>query len=232
MTELSPAMRLVLATLSETMEPLSGRRIAGLTGMSPTTANKQLESLFSLGTVSSVRRGRAVYWQATAAAERMLMAEGQRAERTALVLTALPLEYVAVRDRLPPGDERRAHNGARYLESTLSGADVRWKVYVFEIGMGNSSTASLIGYAVDQFGADLVIFTGVAAGLKPADQEHGDVIIAERVYNAHSGKHIVTPAGWSAMLSRPKSHSTAYQLVQLARQIARMPGRKSSRKNS
>ena len=225
MTEISPAMRLVLVTLSETLEPLSGRRIAGLTGMSPTTANKQLESLLSLGAVSSVHRGRAVYWQTTAAAERMLMAQGQRAERTALVLTALPLEYVAVRERLPAGDERRAHNGARYLESAVSGVDVRWKVYVFEIGMGNSPTASLISYAVDQFGADLVIFAGVAAGLKPADQEHGDVIIAERVYNAHSGKHSITPDGRSAMLSRPKGHSTAYQLVQLARQIARTPGR-------
>jgi nucleoside phosphorylase len=107
----------------------------------------------------------------------------------------------------------------------VSGFDVHWKVYVFEIGMGNSPTASLIGYAVDQFEADLVIFTGVAAGLKPTEQEHGDVIIAERVYNAHSGKHSITPDGRSAMLSRPKSHSTAYQLVQLARQIARMPGR-------
>jgi nucleoside phosphorylase/tetratricopeptide (TPR) repeat protein len=218
-------MRLVLATLSETIEPLSGRRIASLAGMSPTTANKQLESLLSLGAVSSVHRGRAVYWQTTAAAERMLMAEGQRAERTALVLTALPLEYVAVRERLPVGDERRAHNGTRYLESTVSGVDVRWRVYVFEIGMGNSPTASLISYAVDQFGADLVIFAGVAAGLKPADQEHGDVVIAERVYNAHSGKHSTTPDGRSAMLSRPKGHSTAYQLVQLSRQIARTPGR-------
>lgn len=225
MTQLSPAMRHVLATLSDTIEPLSGRRIASLTGMSPTTANKALTALLSVGAVTSTRRGRAVCWQTTLAAESMLMGEGQRAERTALVLTALPLEYVAVRDRFAQGEELRAPSGARYLKSTVSGINVRWTAYVFEIGMGNATTASLVGYAVEQFNADLVIFVGIAAGLKPNDQQHGDVVIAERVYNAESGKYSKDPGGASRFLSRPTGRSTAYQLVQLARQVARMPGR-------
>ena len=232
MTDFSPAARHVLATLYDTLEPLSGRRIAAITGMSPTTVNKELAILFDLSAVTSVRRGRAKYWQTTASAERMLTAEGQRAERTAIVLTALPLEYVAVRDRLPSGNERRSSSGARYLETVLSGRDVRWAVYVFEIGMGNAGTASLVSHAVDEFDADLVIFVGVAAGLKPDDQHHGDVIVAERVYNAHSGKYIRDSNGRSTMLSRPKSHPTAYKLVHLAREIARMPGRGSAETSS
>jgi nucleoside phosphorylase len=230
MIELSPAMRHVLATLSDTIEPLSGRRIANLTGMSPTTANKTLAALLSLGAVTSARRGRAAYWQTTPAAEQMLMEEGQRPERTALVLTALPLEYVAVRGRFTEGDELRAPSGARYLKSAMSGMNVRWNVYVFEIGMGNATAASLIGYAVEHFDADLVIFAGVAAGLKPADQQHGDVVIAERVYNAQSGKYSKGSGGEPVFLSRPISRSTAYQLVHLARQVARMPGRSLAEK--
>ena len=231
MTELTGRARHVLATLSDTLEPLSGRRIADLTGMSPTTANKTLAALHGLGVVTSVRRGSAVHWQTTPAAEQMLVAEGQRVERTALVLTALPLEYVAIRGRLTQGDELRAPSGARYLKSAVSGMNVRWSVYVFEIGLGNATTASLVGYAADRFGADLVVFAGIAAGLKPSDQQHGDVVIAERVYNAQSGKYSKDPDGKSVFLSRPMSRSTAYQLVQLARQIARMPERSPTEKS-
>jgi hypothetical protein len=38
-TSLSPTMRHLLVTLADSMEPLSGRQLAGLTGLSPTTAN-------------------------------------------------------------------------------------------------------------------------------------------------------------------------------------------------
>ena len=109
-------------------------------------------------------------WQTTAAAEPVLAGQGQRAERTALVLTALPEEYVAVRQRLAEGEELRGRGGARYLEATLSGVSIRWTVYVFEVGMGNASAASVIGTAVEEFRADLVLFVGIAAGTKPDDQ--------------------------------------------------------------
>ena len=230
MTSLSPTMRHLLVTLSDSIEPLSGRRIAGLTGLSPTTANKELAALLDLGVVTAVRRGRAVYWQTTSAAEKLLLDEGQRAERSVLVLTALPLEYVAVRDRLSRGEELRAPNGARYLKSSVSGRAVRWTVYVFEVGMGNATAASLIGYAVEHFNADLVMFVGVAAGLKPDDQEHGDVVIAERVYNAHSGKDSKGSAGEPVFQSRPKGRDTAYPLVQLARYITRAEERGAAEK--
>ena len=225
MTELSPAMRHVLATLSDTLEPLSGRRIAGLTGISPTTANKALAALLELGVVAQARRGRAVVWQTTAAAEPVLAGQGQRAERTVVVLTALPEEYVAVRQRLGKGEELRGRGGARYLKATLSGVSIRWTAYVFEVGMGNASAASVIGTAVEELSADLVVFVGIAAGTKPDDHEHGDVVIADRVYNAHAGKFATGQDGQSVFRSRPKGRDTAYPLVQLARQLARMPAR-------
>jgi nucleoside phosphorylase len=224
-TELSPAMRHVLATLSDTLEPLSGRRIADLTGISPTTANKALTALLELGAVARHRQGRAVLWQTTAAAEPVLAGQGHRAERTVVVLTALPEEYVAVRQRLGSGKELRARTGARYLKTAVSGLSIRWTAYVFEVGMGNVTAASVIGSAVDEFSADLVMFVGIAAGTKPWDQACGDVIITDRVYNAHAGKHSAGPDGQPEFLPRPKGRDTAYPLVQLARQLARMPGR-------
>lgn len=224
-TELSLAMRHVLATLSDTLEPLSGRRIADLTGISPTTANKALAALLELGVVTQARHGRAVLWQTTAAAEPILIGQRQRAERTVIVLTALPEEYVAVRQRLGKWEELRARSGARYLKAALSGLSIRWTAYVFEVGMGNASAASVITSAVEELHADLVVFVGIAAGTKPADHAHGDVVIADRVYNAHSGKFATDQDGQSVFRSRPKGRDTAYPLVQLARQLARMPGR-------
>jgi nucleoside phosphorylase len=224
-TELSPAMQRVLATLSDTLEPLSGRRIADLTGFSPTTANKALAALLELGAVGQARHGRTVLWQTTAAAEQMLVGQGQRAERTVIVLTALPEEFVAVRQRLGGWEELRTRNGARYLKAALSGLSIRWIVYVFEVGMGNASAASVIGFAVEELDADLITFVGIAAGTKPADHAHGDVVIAERVHNAHSGKFTTDQHQRSVFLSRPKGRDTVYPLVQLARQLARMPGR-------
>ena len=166
-----------------------------------------------------------VVWQTTAAAEPVLAGQGQRAERTVLVLTALPEEYVAVRQRLGKGEELRGRGGARYLKATLSGVSIRWTAYVFEVGMGNASAASVIGTAVEELSADLVVFVGIAAGTKPDDHEHGDVVIADRVYNAHAGKFVTDQDGQPVFRSRPKGRDTAYPLVQLARQLARMPGR-------
>jgi nucleoside phosphorylase len=226
MTDLSPAMQQVLATLYDTIEPISGRRVAVLTCLSPTTANKALRALLDLGAVRTAPLGRGFYWQATSAADRLLGGqEGQRPERTVLVLTALPLEYVAVRDRVANGEELRAPNGVRYLKASISGLQVRWTAYVCEIGMGNTAAAALVGYAVEQFKTDFIMFTGIAAGLKPDDLEYGDVVIAERVYNAHSGKHGTGPDGEPTFLARPESQSTVYELVQLARHVARISGR-------
>lgn len=218
-------MRHVLAILSDTLEPLSGRRIADLTGMSPTTANKALAALLDLGVVAQARHGRAMLWQTTAAAEGMLTETGQRSERTALLLTALPQEYAAVRKRLGGGPEKRARTGVRYLEAPLSGVSIRWCIYLFETGMGNATAASVIGSAVEEFKADLVVFVGVAAGVKPSEQKHGDVVIADRVYNAHAGKFTSGEDGQPVFQGRPRGKDTAYPLVQLAKQVARMTRR-------
>ncbi|MCW2929991.1 MAG: hypothetical protein JWM19_953 [Actinomycetia bacterium] len=77
---ISPALLRVLLALGERGGPLSGRHVARITGLSPTTAIKRLSELKGLGAVSVVPRpGRATLWQPTAAGERVLRDRGESA---------------------------------------------------------------------------------------------------------------------------------------------------------
>src|SRR6266496_612629 len=87
--------------------------------------------------------------------------------------------------------------------------------------MGNASSAAEVMAAAAAFDPALVLFVGVAGGLRPNDQARGDVVIAERVYNVHSGKHAAGPGGASEVLSRPVSLPTSHRLTQLVREVAR-----------
>lgn len=75
-----PDLLRVLLALGERAGPLSGRHVARITGLSPTTAIKRLNTLEGLGAVSVVPRpGRAVLWQPTQAGERILRDQGASA---------------------------------------------------------------------------------------------------------------------------------------------------------
>lgn len=224
MTRVSDVLQRVLLVVGDAVEPLSGRRVGDLAGMSSTTANKALAELEDLGVVRGQRRGRAVLWEADAAAASLLTAvrpAGQLEVRTVVVLTALPLEYLAVKKRLSSPEERRARNTTRYLDGHFSGERVVWRVLLAQTGMGNASVAALVGQAVDEYNADLIAFVGIGAGIKPADQQLGDVVIIERAYNAHSGKHTVDADGNAIFQTRPTSYPTSISLLNLGRSVAR-----------
>lgn len=218
-TEFPETSRRVLAVLDSSAEPLSGRRVARLASMSPTTCNAALADLAELGAVHATQQGRARRWSVTNAGRDML-AEG--VARDALILTALPLEYAAVRDRLGAGSERRAPSGARYCEAVVRGKNIEWTVRLFETSVGSATAAAALGRAVGDFRPDLVVFSGVAGGLRPDDQHHGDVIIIERAYQGQGGKSYGDD-GESKFKSRPKAALATEQMIQLARSIARAP---------
>jgi len=225
MTELTPSMALVLATLADGLEPLTGRRVAGLTGMAPGTAIKLLNALLDLGAVDSTDQGRSTLWHVTPSAEPLLRGDGaDRPERCAIILTARPGEYAEVRGRLPDGSEiREPGTGIRYHAAALSAHQLRWKVNVFEIGMGNTTAAALTALAVDRFEADVVMFVGVGAGVKPKQQRPGDVLVVSSAYNGHAGKYHQTDAGVSVFQSRPVSRPANSALVQLAKSVQHRP---------
>ncbi len=115
--------------------------------------------------------------------------EGQhaRSRATAVALTALGVEYDAVRSRLESWQPVRSEGGTRFEVGRFAGTHIDWEVAVAEIGEGNIGAAIGTVKAIDHFKPDLVLFVGVAGGLKDG-MRHGEVVVASRVYGYHGGK--------------------------------------------
>ncbi|WP_103348048.1 NACHT domain-containing protein [Amycolatopsis sp. CA-128772] len=128
--------------------------------------------------------------------------------RTAVVLTALPVEFTAVAGRLAGAAWRTHAQGSRYLVGT-SGV---WTVAVAEIGRGNEEASYSTERALQHFSPDVALFVGVAGGVK--DVELGDVVFATEVHGYEYGKE-----GADAFLPRGQVGSASYDLVQAARYL-------------
>src|SRR4051812_3714061 len=86
------AWRRVLTAVADSQRPLTGRQVATLAGVSPTTASRLLRQLQDEQLVTSVTKGRATWWRATPDATDALAEHHTRVTtRRALFLTALPL---------------------------------------------------------------------------------------------------------------------------------------------
>jgi nucleoside phosphorylase len=138
------------------------------------------------------------------------------------VLTALALEYAAVRSHLTEVVQRRTRSGTRYEAGLVHGEHLDWEVNLAEVDMGNSGAAAEVASAIETFSPQLILFVGVAGGLKPSDQRHGDIVVASMVYNVHSAKIAPDPAGGSQVLSRPLGVPASHRLTQLVRAVSRM----------
>ncbi|MEU6355080.1 hypothetical protein ABZ896_38175 [Streptomyces sp. NPDC047072] len=131
--------------------------------------------------------------------------------RTVAVVTALPVEYKAVRAGLVSVRRGPTLQGTVTEEGWLDGTP--WKVVLAQLGERNANAAALterIVTAVDPYALFLV---GVAGGLK-SELALGDVVVATKVYAYHGGKE--TPDGFAA---RPESWPAHHELVQLARLV-------------
>jgi len=131
----------------------------------------------------------------------------------AVILTALPVEYEAVRTYLKNLREK-VHEGTIYELGRFQSGDRSWEVAIAEIGMGNPGAASAAERAIAYFKPRLVLFIGVAGGLK--DVHIGDVVAADKVYGYESGK--VDATGFK---TRPSVYHATYALEQRARAVAR-----------
>lgn len=191
--------------------PVTGRRVAAAVGISPTTAGAVLEALHRRGAVSRRGAGRSLLWSPAVAPD----VSGADMP-VVVVLTALPLELDAVRALLADPETVVTPTGSRFVAGTMQGKGTFWRVHVAEIGMGNAASAVETTAAVGHLSPRLVVFVGVAGGLKPSDQRRGDVVVADRVYALHSGKE--TDDGFS---SRPVSFPAPHRLQELVREVAR-----------
>jgi len=141
----------------------------------------------------------------------------------AVILTALPVEYDAVRAHLTHAEELVHPDGTRVERGRLDGTS--WSVAIAELGEGALNTAALTTRIVDWLAPEALFFVGVAGGLKD-DIEIGDVVVGTKVYAIHGGKQ--TPAGFQA---RPEVWHGSHRLVQAARSALRdMPDVRAHRK--
>lgn len=133
--------------------------------------------------------------------------------RTAVILTALPLEAQAVIEHLMGVREEEHSKGTIYTCGLLVEEVTSWRVAILTAGMGNPAAALEVERAIAHFQPEIVLLVGVAGGLK--DVKLGDVVAADKVHAYERGK-----AG-EGFAPRPESWPGGYAAVQRAMQEAR-----------
>lgn len=131
----------------------------------------------------------------------------------AVILTALGLEFEAVRRHLSDPREVTHPSGTIYELGRFEAGSNQWEIAIAEIGAGNEGAAQHVERATAHFRPRVVLFVGVAGGIK--DVKLGDVVASTKVYAYHAGKDAET------FQPRPEVAMPSHALEQRARSVAR-----------
>src|SRR5690606_24746965 len=101
-----------------------------------------------------------------------------------VVLTALDVEYEAVRRLLERPQPHTHPQGTRFEVGLLAGG--RARIALGLVGKGNQPAAVLAERAVNEFSPAALLFVGVAGALH-SDIAIGDVVVATHIYAFHGG---------------------------------------------
>ena len=129
------------------------------------------------------------------------------------IMTALPIEYHAVRENLIELNEVHHQRGNIYETGNYNSLKV---AISRQVEAGNVNCVLETERAINFFSPDVILFIGVAGGIKNKDVKLNDVIVANGVYFYESGKE-----DDSGFKTRPKIHKSSFSLVKLADSIAR-----------
>ena|ERR1700728_3738030 len=127
--------------------------------------------------------------------------------KSALILTALPVERLAVMRFVKKISEERLETGTIYVRGTFQSLDV----FLAQTGSGNVNAAVESERAMSHFKPDLALFVGIAGGVK--DVKLGDVVVATKIYAYESG------ADRAEFEPRPELGLASYPFVQMAHRI-------------
>ncbi|MCX4391253.1 5'-methylthioadenosine/S-adenosylhomocysteine nucleosidase [Micromonospora peucetia] len=130
-----------------------------------------------------------------------------------VILTALNLEYEAVRDRLTGLRPRRHPAGTRFEVGRIGHS--RCSVALGLVGKGNHPAAVLAERAMAEFAPAALLFVGVAGGLWP-NIRLGDVVVASKIYAYHGGT-----SEDDGLKARPKAWEIPHEADQVAHHVAR-----------
>ncbi|OHV20414.1 purine phosphorylase [Parafrankia soli] len=133
--------------------------------------------------------------------------------RPVVILTALDLEYQAIRESLVDPRLHRHDQGTRFELGRLAGGSCR--IALAHVGKGTHPAAVLAERAIAEFAPAALLFVGVAGAL----HEHialGDVVVATHVYGFHGGT-----GEDDGLKARPRVWETSHAADQIARHIHR-----------
>ncbi|MBP2324934.1 nucleoside phosphorylase [Kibdelosporangium banguiense] len=133
--------------------------------------------------------------------------------QTVVVLTALDVEYNAVRAHLTEIRRHVHHAGTQFEVGRLPGGG--GEIVLAVTGQGNASAAVLAERAIAEFDPRALLFVGIAGALA-TDIELGDVVVGTKIYAYHGGLDEA-----DGFYARPRAWEVSHELDQLARLVNR-----------